>query len=62
MDFNVLNNILKDGTIEELEKFCLENDLIIEDGKILHKNHNTVSKEVEYWDKRQLIKKINLNS
>jgi hypothetical protein len=62
MDFNKLNQILDSGTIEELEKFCSENNLSIENNKIVSNNKNEINKEIAFWDKRQLVKKINLNS
>jgi hypothetical protein len=62
MDFKQLSTILESGSHQELEDFCKQNDLIIKDGKIFHKNPDEIKKQVEYWDKRQLVKKINLNS
>ena len=62
MDFKKLHQILEFGSKNELNEFCELNDLIIKDNKIFHKNVNTVRSQIEYWDKRQLVKKINLNS
>jgi DNA polymerase elongation subunit (family B) len=62
IDFNLLSSILKTGTKQQLQDFCDQNDLIIKDGKIFHKNPKEIKKLVEYWDKKQLVKKINLNS
>ena len=62
MNIEDLNSILENGTREELEDFCTENDLIISDDKIFHKNPDEAKKQVAFWDKRQLVKKINLNS
>lgn len=62
MDFNKLTEILENGSQQELDNFCLEHNLEIKNDKIFHKQQNIVDKEIEYWDKRQLVKKINLNS
>jgi hypothetical protein len=62
MDFTELKCILDSGTKEELIAFCDNNNLEIVDGKIKHKSSAYVGDQVEYWDKRQLVKKINLNS
>lgn len=62
MDFNKLDFILQNGTLEELDNFCSENNLMIKDGKIYHQNQKEIENAVKYWDKKQLVKKINLNS
>lgn len=62
MDFKKLNLILTTGTKTDLDNFCRENDLVIDNGKIFHKDINVAEQSIEYWDKRQLVKKINLNS
>jgi hypothetical protein len=62
MDFKKLHIILENGTKTDLENFCSENNLVIRNEKIFHKNANKVRDQIEYWDKRQLVKKINLNS
>ena len=62
MDFKQLKTILESGSPDDLKKFCDQNNLIIKDGKVFHKNQEEVKKQVDYWDKRQLVKKINLNS
>jgi hypothetical protein len=62
MNFELLEQILESGTREELDRFIEENQLEIVDGKIKHKNPSYVKQQYEFWDKRQLVKKINLNS
>jgi hypothetical protein len=62
MIFDKLNSIFESGSRQDLESFCRENDLEIREGKIFHKNIESIKKEIEFWDKRQLVKKINLNS
>lgn len=62
MDFDKLDSILQNGSIQDLEEFCSQNNLVIDNGKIRHQNPKEVESAVEHWDKRQLVKKINLNS
>lgn len=62
MDFDKLDLILQNGTEQELDNFCSENNLIVKGGKIYHQNQREVETAIEYWDKKQLVKKINLNS
>lgn len=47
---------------EVLEHIPNKKDLIIENDKIFHNNSNLVNESIEFWDKRQLVKKILLNS
>ena len=56
MGITNLNDILDD------EKALSDFDLYTKDGKLFHQNKDYVQKRIEFWDKRQLVKKINLNS
>ena len=62
MDFDKLDSILQNGSQQDLENFCSQNKLVLEDGKIRHQTPKEVEDAIAYWDKRQLVKKINLNS
>lgn len=62
INFKQLNQILKEKSKSKLETFCSQNELIIKDGKIFHKHADQIEEAIEFWDKRQLVKKINLNS
>jgi DNA polymerase elongation subunit (family B) len=62
MDFKKLDSILESGDRTELDAFCEANNLVIKNNKIFHKNPDLVDQELAFWDKRQLVKKINLNS
>ncbi len=62
MNFDELDSIFKNGTYDDLENFCYNNDLVIKDNKIYHKNPKFVKQVIEHWDKRQHVKKILLNS
>jgi DNA polymerase elongation subunit (family B) len=57
-----LEKILKQGSKEDLEKFAQTYKLKIEDNKIKVLDSSDALETIAYWDKRQLVKKINLNS
>lgn len=62
LEFDKLDEILANGTKEDLNTFMEENNLQIVDGKIVAKDKDQLKEAVMYWDKRQLVKKIVLNS
>lgn len=62
VDVLQLEHILNHGTREELDEFISNNNLEIRNGKIFAKNSAEVKEAVRYWDKRQLVNKISLNS
>ena len=62
LDWKTLDKILESGTPAELEAFAVDNDLTIVDGKLKPLSKHEINEAIEYWDKRQLVKKINLNS
>ena len=57
-----LTKILESGTRQELNEFCKEHNLKIEDGVIKAVDPKQAKAKFTYWDKRQLIKKICLNA
>lgn len=62
MDFKELERIFESGTREELEQFANDNNLVVKDGKIYADDSIDIPAQIAFWDKRQLVKKINLNS
>lgn len=62
MMIDKLNTVLETGTRAELEEFCDGHGLEMKDGKIYHKDRSVVEEQVTYWDKKQHVKKIMLNS
>jgi len=62
VNFTELKRILAEGTKEELDNFISDNDLHIENGKVLHKNTKTVDYNIEYWNTMQSVKKLSLNA
>lgn len=55
---STIQDLISNNETEKLEQVMREKDLVVRNGKIEHKNKD----EVAFWDKRQLVKKINLNS
>ena len=62
LNWQQLDLILETGTAEELAQFMRDNDLAVADGKLKPRSKHEIDAAIEYWDKRQLVKKINLNS
>jgi len=47
---------------EDLESYLTAHSLCISDGLVKHQDVDTLNKLVSFWDKRQLVRKISLNS
>jgi DNA polymerase elongation subunit (family B) len=64
MNINKLYDVIDSGDADQLLEFIDTNNLEIRDGKIFLKADSTekIKEEKAFWDKRQLVKKINLNS
>ena len=60
IDFEQLDRILETGTRADLDQFCANNNLSVKDGRIVY--NEDVNDKIKFWDKRQLIRKILLNS
>ncbi|NIU01678.1 MAG: hypothetical protein GWN01_12415, partial [Nitrosopumilaceae archaeon] len=61
-DINELHSLLESKNKQEIVHYFRKHQLIIKDGKIVHSDKKRAKQEIEYWDKRQLVKKINLNA
>jgi hypothetical protein len=57
-----LNNIIAANNASELASFMTVNNLVLEGNTIVVSNKTDATEVFDYWDKRQLVKKINLNS
>lgn len=57
-----IQSIIDTGDPQKIAEYMKTNDLVIEDDKIVYRNKSMAKYQTEYWDKRQLVKKINLNS
>jgi hypothetical protein len=62
LDFAALDKIFESGTKEELAAFCVANSLKIENGLVKAINQEDTKAGEVFWDKRQLVRKILLNS
>jgi DNA polymerase elongation subunit (family B) len=61
MDVSHIKKLISEKNIHELKLYMDTHNLIIRNGKITA-SAETISKFKEYWDKRQLVRKILLNS
>lgn len=59
-DFNKLDTILENGTREELQEFCDNNNLEIKNNVIHYKGN--AEERSKFWDKYQHIRKVQLNA
>ena len=57
-----LKNLLKEGNAKQIAEYMKTYNLKLEENKIICSDPAYVKAQVEYWDKRQLVKKLNLNS
>lgn len=62
IDWAKLDTILENGTATDLTLFLSENELSISNGKIVANDKEKVKFCIDHWDRRQTIKKLNLNS
>jgi DNA polymerase elongation subunit (family B) len=59
---NKLKDLVAEGHKLRVIQYMNQHNLIVKDGKAIHKNQKDLKRIIGYWDKRQLVKKINLNS
>lgn len=62
MDIGELYDVIDQQDPKKLYDFMKANDLYLENGKLVAKDKNRIHDFIEYWDKRQLVRKIMLNS
>ncbi len=62
VDIEQLEHILESGTRAELDTYMADNGMQIRSGKIVAQDPEQAAEAVRYWDKRQLVTKISLNS
>lgn len=58
----ILNDADNAAEMTKIYGLVKEEDLELRDNKFYHKNKEYVNEQIAFWDKRQLVKKINLNS
>ena len=62
VDINKLNKLIESGDAKKLAHYMENHNLALVDGAVVCKDKSFVKEQVAFWDKRQLVKKINLNS
>jgi len=62
MQASEIKKLLEEKNIEKIKELIDGGFLKIEDGKLMYADQAYAKDQEEYWDKRQLVKKINLNS
>jgi DNA polymerase elongation subunit (family B) len=57
-----LKEYIDEGNKKRIIQYMNQHRLCTKNGKVIHRNQSDLKKYVSFWDKRQLVKKINLNS
>lgn len=57
-----LKELISEGHKKRVVQYMNQHNLVVKDGKAIYKDQKDLKRIVDYWDKRQLVKKINLNS
>jgi DNA polymerase elongation subunit (family B) len=57
-----LKEIVAEGHKTRVVQYMNQHNLMVKDGKAIHRSQQDLKRIIGYWDKRQLVKKINLNS
>ena len=57
-----LKEIIAEGHKKRVVQYMNQHNLTVKDGKAIHRNQKDLKRIIGFWDKRQLVKKINLNS
>jgi len=57
-----LKEIIVEGHKKRVVQYMNQHNLMVKDGKAIHRNQKDLKRIIGFWDKRQLVKKINLNS
>lgn len=57
-----LKELISEGHKKRVVQYMNQHNLMVKDGKAIHRDQKELKKIIGFWDKRQLVKKINLNS
>jgi DNA polymerase elongation subunit (family B) len=57
-----LIDLINEGHKKRVVQYMNQHNLTVKDGKAVHRNQRSLKQIIGFWDKRQLVKKINLNS
>jgi len=57
-----LKELIAEGHTKRVIQYMNQHNLMVKDGKAIHRDQKDLKRIIGFWDKRQLVKKINLNS
>ena len=57
-----LKELIAEGHKKRVVQYMNQHNLMVRDSKAIHRQQKDLKRIIGYWDKRQLVKKINLNS
>jgi DNA polymerase elongation subunit (family B) len=57
-----LKELIDEGSKKRVIQYMNQHSLMVKDGKAIHRDQKALKRIIGFWDKRQLVKKINLNS
>jgi DNA polymerase elongation subunit (family B) len=57
-----LKELISEGHKKRVIQYMNQHNLMVKEGKAIHRNQADLKRIIGFWDKRQLVKKINLNS
>jgi DNA polymerase elongation subunit (family B) len=57
-----LKEIIAEGHKKRVVQYMNQHNLMVKNGKVIHRDQKHLKTVIAFWDKRQLVKKINLNS
>lgn len=57
-----LKELIQEGHKKRVVQYMNQHNLMVKDGKAIHRDQKDLKRVIGFWDKRQLVKKINLNS
>jgi len=57
-----LKELITEGHKKRVVQYMNQHNLMVKDGKAIHRDQKDLKRIIGFWDKRQLVKKINLNS
>jgi DNA polymerase elongation subunit (family B) len=56
-----LKELIDEGYKKRVMQYMNQHNLMIKDGKAIHRNQKELKQIIGYWDKRQLVRKLSLN-
>jgi hypothetical protein len=62
INFPELKQAILDENIAKIKELMIQHKLILKNGKIVPENSDDYKRRADFWDKRQYVRKILLNS